>query len=615
MNRAASLAVIASSFLLSAQVPSAADVDHSHSEMRATIERYTADQTSLTRAYTIDMSAGQRDRMRKFYGEWLDRLPKLNFDSMSQEGRIDYLLFRNHLQHEVRQLDLQVKAEGATAPLTPFAQTIVGLEESRRRMEPIDPAKTEAALAALSKQVDAVRTSVEAGLRSTPVKKTTGAEAAAAVTGFRVTLRRWFDFYNGYDPMFTWWAAEPFKSADASLQNYATFLRERIAGVRPGSAEPVVAAPAGGGRRGGRGAGATPQPGRGGGAIAGAQAGATDDIVGNPIGREGLMSELASEMIPYAPEELIAIANKEFAWCENEMKRASRDLGYGDDWRKALEFVKDQYVEPGKQRALIRDLANEAIAYMDQHDLITIPPLARESWRMEMMSPERQLVNPFFTGGETISVSYPTEGMSEEQKLMSMRGNNIHFSRATVFHELIPGHHLQRFIAARSRPYRRLFATPFFGEGWSLYWELLLWDMNFARTPENRIGMLFWRMHRCARIIFSLSFHLEKMTPQECIDMLVERVGHERENAIGEVRRSFAGGYSPLYQAAYLLGGMQIRALHKELVESGKMTNRAFHDAVLEENSIPIEMVRASLTKQRLTSAFTSNWKSYGPLN
>ena len=157
----------------------------------------------------------------------------------------------------MRQLELQVKAEGATAPLTPFAPTIVGLEESRRRMEPIDPAKTAAVLAALGKQVDAARTSVEASLRSTPVKKTVGAEAAAAVTGLRATLRRWFDFYNGYDPLFTWWAAEPFKSADASLQTYATFLRERIAGMRAGRlSSPLAGAPAGaGGRRGGGGAG------------------------------------------------------------------------------------------------------------------------------------------------------------------------------------------------------------------------------------------------------------------------------------------------------------------------------------------------------------------------
>jgi hypothetical protein len=44
-----------------------------------------------------------------------------------------------------------------------------------------------------------------------------------------------------------------------------------------------------------------------------------------------------------------------------------------------------------------------------------------------------------------------------------------------------------------------------------------------------------------------------------------------------------------LYQAAYLLGGMQLYALHHELVDSGKLTNRAFHDWILKEYRIPIE--------------------------
>jgi hypothetical protein len=294
------------------------------------------------------------------------------------------------------------------------------------------------------------------------------------------------------------------------------------------------------------------------------------------------------------------------------MKRASREMGFGDDWKKALEKVKTMYVEPGRQPEAIHDLAVEAEKFLDDHDLITIPPLARESWRVQMMSPERQLVNPFFTGGEVLSISYPVNTMSYEQKMMGMRGNNIPFSRATVFHELIPGHHLQGFMASRFKPYRSAVGgTPFLIEGWSLYWELLLWDMKFQKTPEDRVGALFWRMHRCARIVFSLSFHLGKMTPKECIDLLVDRVGHERENAVGEVRRSFAGDYTPLYQAAYLLGGMQLYSLHKELVDSGKMTNRQFHDAVLKENRIPVEMIRASLTRQKLSRDYAPGWKFY----
>ncbi len=104
----------------------------------------------------------------------------------------------------------------------------------------------------------------------------------------------------------------------------------------------------------------------------------------------------------------------------------------------------------------------------------------------------------------------------------------------------------------------------------------------------------------------SLGFHLEQMTPEQCIDLLVKRVGHELDNATAEVRRSFNGTYGPLYQCAYLLGGLQFRALHKELVESGKMTNRAFHDFILKENRIPVEMVRALLIKQKLARDFLS---------
>jgi uncharacterized protein (DUF885 family) len=126
------------------------------------------------------------------------------------------------------------------------------------------------------------------------------------------------------------------------------------------------------------------------------------------------------------------------------------------------------------------------------------------------------------------------------------------------------------------------------------------------------VGALFWRMHRCARIIFSLNFHLGKMTPEECINFLVDRVGHERDNATGEVRRSFSGGYGPLYQAAYLLGGMQLYSLHKEMVGPGKMTVRQFNDAVLQENRLPVELLRASLRRLPLTRDYTTRWKFYG---
>src|SRR5437870_3148108 len=475
----------------------------SESEMRSLIERYTVDRGSLTRSYPVSISLARQALFRHFYSDWLAQLQKLNFDSMSQEGKVDYLLLKNHLEYELRQMDIQTKQLAEIQPLVPFVKTIADFEDARRQMQPIDSAKTAATLTNLRKQVEDTRRAVEAGLRTTrenladgvraasgsdrltdriePIKakKTVAFRAVGVINNLRNTLRNWYTFYNGYDPLFTWWNEEPYKAIDQALTGYSSFLSERVVGVRAEGVQPVGSTPAQNrGQNPGQAGQGSQRPG-----VATPRAGDASDIVGDPIGREALLSELRSEMIPYTPEELIAIANREMAWCENEMKKAARELGYGDDWKKALEHVKQQYVDPGKQPEMIRDLALEAIKFVDEHDLVTVPQLARDTWQMEMMTPERQLVSPFFLGGEVILVSFPTNTMSHEQKMMSMRGNNIHFARATVFHELIPGHHLQGFMTARYRPYRALFGTPFWTEGGALYWEMLFWNLNFPKQP------------------------------------------------------------------------------------------------------------------------------------
>jgi uncharacterized protein (DUF885 family) len=562
-----------------AQSAPVANDDPSVSLTRDVIESYSTDLAALRRYHNIDVSPARAERLRRFHEDQLRRLETVDFNALDQDGRIDYFLFRNQLRFELRELDHEQKRVSEVAGLLPFSQSIIQLEEARRLMEPVDAAKSSKTLTEIAESISRTRKELEKQLKDDKKdshKTLPGNVAANRAAGMadelRRTLKNWNEFYSGYHPDFTWWASAPYQKADKDLQDYAKFLRQKLAGFTEGEDEPVI---------------------------------------GDPIGREALLAALQYEMIPYTPEELIDIAHQESAWCEKEQKRAARDLGFGDDWHKALDHVSNLHMKPGDQPKLIKELAGEAVRFLEERDLVTIPDLCKEIWRMEMMPPERQKVNPYFTGGEVISVSYPTATMSTEDKLMSMRGNNIHFSRATVQHELIPGHHLQGYMAARYRTHRRAFRTAFLVEGWALYWEMLLWDLGFPKSAEDRVGMLFWRSHRCARILFSLKFHLGQMTAPEAIDFLVERVGHERRNATAEVRRSVNGSYSPLYQAAYMLGGLQIRALRRELVDSNKMTNRAFHDAILKENSIPIEMIRASLTKQSLTRDFTTQWRFY----
>jgi uncharacterized protein (DUF885 family) len=544
--------------------------------MQGIIERYSADHDTLLSVYSDTLSPASHDRMTRFLADSRRQLAAVDFAALDQEGKADYLLLANHLTREEHSLTLAATQWKEVEPLLPVAPGVFALEDAKRRVEMPNGEKIAgqlnamvAALATRRKELEAslAKNSATAATRPTPIAAW---RAADDLDELRDQFHHWFEFYNGYDPSFTWWVAQPYKQTDDAMKDYATFLREKVAGI------------------------------------------AHDDkttIIGTPVGRDALLAQLSDEMIPYAPEELIAMAKEQMAWCKQQMLAASRELGYGDDWHKALEHVKNTYVEPGKQPQLIHDLAVEGTEFAEKNNLVTVPELAKETWRMDMMTPERQMVNPFFTGGDTISVSYPTDTMTFDQRMMSMRGNNPAFSHATVFHELIPGHWLQEYMTARYRPYRQIFGTGFWIEGNAFYWEMVYWDHGFHATPEQRIGALFWRMHRCARIIFSLSFHLGLMTPQQAIDFLVDEVGHERDNAAAEVRRSFNGSYDPLYQCAYMLGALQFRALHHELVDSGKMNDREYHDAILHQNMMPIEMLRAILTNQPLTPDFKSSWR------
>jgi len=564
------------------------------SELAAVVNRFDADRDALAARYDAFDSPAQRTRMRAFYAGWKAGLAAIDFARLGQEGRVDYVLLDHELTHELALLDRRDKMRGEEAPLLPFADRLLALQDARRDLRPVDPRAAARGIADVTKQVDSLRTAIDgAGATTKPgasskrgpaVSKMVANRAADDLDRIRGVVASWYKFYDGYDPTFSWWLKDPYAKLNDALTAYAKTLREKLVGIKT-AATPVA------------------------GAERGMAAASHEPIIGDPIGIDGLDAELAYEMIPYTPQELIGIAEREYAFSLSEAKKAAKEMGFGDDWKAAMEKVKDTYVAPGDQPALIARLARDAEAFFDQHDWVTIPPLAREDWRMEMLSPERQRVSPFFLGGELILVSYPTADMPEDEKLMSLRGNNPHFSHATVFHELNPGHHLQGFMEARYNTHRQVFHTPFWSEGQSLYWEMFLWDHGFQVSPEDRLGALFWRMHRSARIVFSLNFHLGKMTPEQAIDYLVDHVDFERANAEAEVRRSFNGSYSPLYQSAYMLGGLQLRALHRELVDAKKMREREFHDAVLQGGPMPIAMVRARLENTPLTRQGAPPWR------
>jgi len=449
------------------------------SELRERVERFTQDRAVLLRFHDLD-SALRRERMAAFYREWEEELDALDHGALGVEGRIDRVLLQNRLRYELERLEVAEESAAERERLLPFDSALTALHEERRRLRAVDPEEAADRLHAATLELAQARERVaraladEAPLDGVMLTPVVVLRAVNRARDLRRTTQDWFGHFEGYDPLFTWWVTAPFQAFDEALGDYIRFLEVQGMGVEDED----------------------------------------EPIIGDPLGREALLLDLRNELIAYTPEELLEIARHELEWGEARMQEAAAELGFGDDIHAALEHVKGLHVEPGEQIHLVTELAREAEEFLEERNLLTVPPLAREVWRMNMLSPEMQRIAPFFLGGEVVRVAFPTDGMSHEEKRMSLRANNEHFSRAVVHHELIPGHHLQGFMTARYSTHRNAFSTPFWGEGWALYWELLLWDLDFARGPEDRIGMLFWRNHRAARILFSLAFHLEEMTPE-----------------------------------------------------------------------------------------------------
>lgn len=543
------------------------------------ISQYGADQKTLSARFRIPLDPIGQEYRRSMLSSWEAKLAAIPFEKLDRDNQIDWLMLDGKIRHDREGMERKEERNGAARPLIPYSDKLMQFCASKEHGTPLTAEEAATLLDAIATQANELTKALQKPakdsdkkLQGEPMPATVAIDGSVLLDQFSRQLQDTHRYYEGYDPKYSWWASKPFEAAKAAMANHRKAIREKLAGLDDSD---------------------------------------NDKIVGVPIGDAALLKELRYAWIPYTPQELIAIGEKEMQWCEDRFKETATELKLDGDWRKALEQVKSLHVEPGDQPRLIRELAWEAIRFLEGNDLISVPEMAKHGWRVEMMTPEAQRVNPYFLGGDNIIVSFPTSSMTHSEKLMSLKSNNIHFCRATVHHELIPGHHLQYYSLARHRPYRELFSSPFWMEGWALYWEMMLWDMGFAQSPEDRVGMLFWRKHRAARIIFSLNYQSGKWTAEECVKYLIDRVGHEPSAAAAEVRRSIMGAYGPLYQAGYMLGGLQLRSLHREVVQAGKMTNRDFHDAVLRENYIPWELLRAKMLGAPLSAKQVPAWRFY----
>jgi len=170
---------------------------------------------------------------------------------------------------------------------------------------------------------------------------------------------------------------------------------------------------------------------------------------------------------------------------------------------------------------------------------------------------------------------------------------------ALSLHESVPGHHLQISLAQELEgvpEFRRHAGYTAFVEGWGLYAESLGEEIGMYKDPYSKFGQLAYEMWRAVRLVVDTGMHTMGWTRQQAIDYFRENTGKTDQDVIAEIDRYIVW---PGQALAYKIGQMKIRELRTEAESrlGAKFDERKFHDAVLENGALPLNILEAHMKK------------------
>jgi uncharacterized protein (DUF885 family) len=180
---------------------------------------------------------------------------------------------------------------------------------------------------------------------------------------------------------------------------------------------------------------------------------------------------------------------------------------------------------------------------------------------------------------------------------------------AIAYHEGVPGHHLQFSIAQELTglpPFRKYsLDLNAYTEGWAFYSERLGKEVGFYQDPYSDYGRLQNEMWRAVRWVVDTGVHSQHWTRQQIVDFFHQHTAMDDENINTEVDRYIAW---PAQALSYKMGQMKILELRaraqKEL--GPKFDLRAFHDAVLDQGPLPLDLLETRIDAWIATRKGTS---------
>ena len=312
-------------------------------------------------------------------------------------------------------------------------------------------------------------------------------------------------------------------------------------------------------------------------------------------------------LLPYDAPGLWAYAHAEFDRTVSQLEALAKKIDASKPWLQIANEVKADHPEASKMIEAHQQVVDRARAHLVSKDLMPLPWPERCTVVPRKPGPGN---NPYYGSFSGATARAPaTDGTllgewqinpfdpswDEAKQRDYLLEHDWGVILVTAPHETYGGHHVQIMYQMHNpSPLRRATSTPMFSEGWGLYNEQLFQETGFFPDERIHLRQLQLRLWRNARVIYDVGLQTGRMTRDQAIALMVDRVGFLRWAAEAEVDSALA---RPGYFIGYFMGMSEILKMRDDYrARTGeRFTLRDFHQRLLEVGSMPPALVREVL--------------------
>jgi len=324
------------------------------------------------------------------------------------------------------------------------------------------------------------------------------------------------------------------------------------------------------------------------------------------IGKETYDAILKDQyLLPYDSDELYEFGIEEFERTVSELETVALKIDSTKTWQELIVDIKNDYPDPNKMIEVHQEWVNKSKEHFLSNKLIPIP------WeeRVDVVPRAKYLRKRSYYGNFSRAREVNDKGVlvaqwminpfeeqwDEQTKNEYLVEHDYGVIIVTAPHESYSGHHVQGLYQMHNpRKLRRTNGISIFSEGWGLYNEQLMRETGFFPNDRIILRQLQLRLWRNARVVWDVGIHTGKMTYEEGISLLSDRVGFLRWAAQLEIDGS---AQLPVYKIGYFVGMSEILKMRDEYKErmGDRFSLPEFHERLLKVGNMPPVLMRIGL--------------------